>query len=103
MERTDILSTSKGKEKNDIVPTNSPITATVCPRVVGGRRLMSDLRGPEAEVGAWVFIVGWQDSLKGRWCSSDGEKGESRWDIKDMQRRCYQGRMRQSQVSDADI
>ena len=40
------------------MPTNSPITATVWPRVVGGRTRRSRRRGPSmgAVVGASVFM-----------------------------------------------
>lgn len=42
-----------------MVPTNSPITATVCPRVVGGSVRRSRRTGPStgAVVGASVFIA----------------------------------------------
>lgn len=42
-----------------MVPTNSPMTATVCPRVVGGRVRRSRRTGPStgAVMGAAVFMV----------------------------------------------
>ena len=41
------------------MPTNSPMTATVCPRVVGGsvRRILRTGPSAGAELGASVFIV----------------------------------------------
>ena len=48
---------AKAKNRKDIVPTNSPITATVWPRVVGGSFRRSVLTGPEAELGASVFMI----------------------------------------------
>ena len=48
---------AKAKNRNDIVPTSSPITATVCPRVVGGKRRRSVRTGPDVAVGASVFMA----------------------------------------------
>ena len=49
---------AKAKKRNEMVPTNSPMTATVCPRVVGGSVRRSRRRGPSTGVvGASVFIV----------------------------------------------
>ena len=56
----DILATcvpAKAKNRNDMVPTNSPITATVCPRLVGGNRRNSVRTGPDVAVGASVFMA----------------------------------------------
>ena len=56
----DILATcvpANAKNRNDVVPTNSPMTATVWPRLVGGRRWSSDRSGVEDEVGASVFMM----------------------------------------------
>ena len=55
----DILATcvpANAKNRNDIVPTSSPITATVWPLLVGGKRRKRVLRGPEVAVGASVFM-----------------------------------------------
>ena len=50
---------AKAKKRKDMVPTNSPMTATVCPRVVGGSIRRSLRIGPStgALVGASVFMV----------------------------------------------
>lgn len=50
---------AKAKKRKEMVPTNSPITATVCPRVVGGSVRRSRRTGPStgAVVGASVFMV----------------------------------------------
>ena len=50
---------AKAKKRKEIVPTNSPITATVWPRVVGGRVRRSRRTGPStgAVVGASVFMM----------------------------------------------
>ena len=56
----DMLATcvpANAKKRKDIVPTNSPMTATVWPRLVGGRRCSSDRSGLEADVGASVFMI----------------------------------------------
>ena len=48
---------AKAKKRKEMVPTNSPITATVCPRVVGGSVRRRRRRGPStAVVGASVFM-----------------------------------------------
>lgn len=50
---------AKAKKRKEMVPTNSPMTATVCPRVVGGSTRRSRRRGPStgAVVGASVFMA----------------------------------------------
>ena len=55
---------AKAKNRKEIVPTSSPMTATVWPRVVGGRRCKSDRSPPEADVGASVFMVSHFSSIK---------------------------------------
>ena len=56
----DMLATcvpANAKKRKEVVPTNSPITATVWPRLVGGRRCSSERSGLEADVGALVFML----------------------------------------------
>ena len=50
---------AKAKKRKEMVPTNSPMTATVCPRVVGGsvRRSRRTTPSVGAAVGASVFMV----------------------------------------------
>ena len=50
---------AKAKNRKEMVPTNSPMTATVCPRVVGGsvRRSRRTTLSVGAVVGASVFMV----------------------------------------------
>ena len=61
---------AKAKKRKEVVPTNSPITATKCPRVVGGRVRRRRRTGPStgALVGALVFMMEgklMEDELKG--------------------------------------
>ena len=50
---------AKAKKRKEMVPTNSPMTATVCPRVVGGsvRRSRRTFPFAGALAGASVFMV----------------------------------------------
>ena len=70
---------AKAKKRKDMVPTSSPMTATVCPRVVGGRRRRRVRTGlEEGVVGAVVFIVSEVRTvgmLERRVCPDCGESG----------------------------
>lgn len=66
---------AKAKKRKSVVPTNSPMTATMCPRAPGGKRCKVLLNGPAAELaqslrtlGISVFIL-----RKGREIGRDEE------------------------------
>ena len=74
----DILATcvpANAKNRKDIVPTSSPITATVWPLLVGGKRRKSVLKGPDVAVGASVFMFAvWSGSPKSKAGPDDSRK-----------------------------
>ena len=72
---------AKAKNRNAIVPTSSPITATVWPRTVGGKRLSNPRIGVEAEEGASVFMRREKEGASLKWVRTVGARvwvGEKR-------------------------
>ena len=65
---------AKAKNKNAIVPTNSPSMATVCPRNVGGKRRSRPRIGVEAEEGASVFMRREKEGAASWWVRTVGAR-----------------------------